>query len=62
MRISAITYADGETATILEPQDGYQYITNGSIFSDYVVLGKNDNVKNWYDTNELPEIEVIYQN
>ena len=46
-----------DNLTILEPDDGYKYITNGEIWSDLVYLGKSDSIENWHDTNEEPPIE-----
>lgn len=46
-------YKIGNT-TVLEPEDGFKYITNDEVWSTMVFLGKNDNVDNWHDTNEEP--------
>lgn len=36
------------------PSDGYNYISNGRIWTDSIYLGRNDSVENWHDTNEEP--------
>ena len=46
---------------ILLPSDNYKYISNGSVWSTKVFLGKNDSIENWYDTNENP-IEIKSDN
>lgn len=51
------TFPSGNTATVLKPSEGYKYITNGSVFSKEVILGKNDSVENWQDTNQEPPKE-----
>ena len=42
------------TVTVITPDTGYKYVTNGDVFSDLVKLGKNDSVDNWYSTNDEP--------
>lgn len=45
---------------LLTPSAGYSYLTNGDVWSQAVYLGKNDDISNWHDTNELPpNIESI---
>lgn len=42
------------------PSDGFQYITNGEIYTDSIYLGSADSIDNWHDTNEQPqEIEPV---
>jgi hypothetical protein len=41
----------------IQPSEGYKYITNGEIWTDFLYLGKNDKVENWHDTNEEPPEE-----
>lgn len=36
------------------PDEGYKYITNGSIYTDSIYLGKADSIENWHDTNDEP--------
>ena len=36
------------------PDDGYQYVSNGTVWSTQIVLGAKDNISNWHDTNEEP--------
>jgi len=36
------------------PDDGYKYVTNGSVYSDGIYLGKGDSIENWHDTNDEP--------
>lgn len=36
------------------PSDGYKYITNGSVWSEHIYLGRKDNINNWHDTNDEP--------
>ena len=36
------------------PDDGYKYVTNGTVYSDGIYLGKTDNIANWHDTNDEP--------
>lgn len=36
------------------PSDGYKYISNGTVWTDSILLGNNDNIDNWHDTNEEP--------
>lgn len=40
-----------------KPSDGYQYITNGEIYTDSIYLGVTDRIENWHDTNEQPPDE-----
>lgn len=42
----------------LTPSDGFKYITNGSIYSTLVYLGKFDSADNWHDTNDEPPVEL----
>lgn len=37
-----------------KPSEGYQYITNGEIYTDSIYLGTADSIDNWHDTNEQP--------
>lgn len=37
-----------------KPSDGYDYITNGEIYSGRIYLGSNDDISHWRDTNETP--------
>jgi len=36
------------------PSEGFAFISNGEVCSDSIFLGKDDNIENWYDTNEEP--------
>ena len=36
------------------PSEGYKYITNGTVWSDGIYLGRADDISNWHDTNEEP--------
>lgn len=38
------------------PSDGYKYISNDEVWTDNIMLGKNDNIVNWHDTNEEPPV------
>ena len=40
------------------PDDGFKYISNGSVWTDSIYLGKTDSIENWHDTNEEPLEEV----
>lgn len=42
--------------TVLEPDDGFNWITNDEVWSTKVYLGTNDKVENWHDTNDDPPI------
>jgi len=54
MKIETKTYPSGNTVTVLSPDDNYKYITNGSVWSTKVFLGKNDSIDNWHDTTAEP--------
>lgn len=54
MTKTIITFPSGNTAIQLTPSEGYKYITNDNTFTDLLILGKNDSVDNWYDTNDEP--------
>lgn len=43
------------------PSEGYKYLTNVEVWSERIILGKNDSINNWHDTNEEPPLpdEVI---
>ena len=36
------------------PGEGYRYITNGTVYSDGIFLGRSDDIANWHDTNDEP--------
>ena len=36
------------------PNDGFKYITNGDVYTDYILLGSGDSIDRWHDTNEEP--------
>ena len=36
------------------PMEGYNYLTNGSVFSKGIFLGSSDSISNWHDTNDEP--------
>lgn len=36
------------------PSEGFMYISNGEVWSDSILLGANDNIGNWHDTNDEP--------
>jgi len=36
------------------PSDGYKYISNGTVWSTEIRLGRTDSISNWHDTNEEP--------
>lgn len=36
------------------PSEGYKYITNGEVFATEIMLGRNQNINDWYDTNDEP--------
>lgn len=36
------------------PSDGYEYLSNGEVWTDGIYLGRNDSITNWHDTNEEP--------
>lgn len=38
------------------PDEGYKYISNGEVWTDSILLGVNDNIVNWHDTNDEPPI------
>ena len=40
----------------LYPGEGFKYITNGTFFSDWTILGKTDTPENWHDTNDEPPV------
>lgn len=54
MNNTLITYPSGNTSVMLTPSEGYKHITNGTVFSDCVYLGKNANANDWQDTNDEP--------
>ena len=39
------------------PSEGYKYITNGSSYSESILLGRTDSIDNWHDTNDEPPSE-----
>lgn len=41
-----------------EPSPGYKYISNGTISSDGIWLGKGADISNWHDTNDEPPGEA----
>lgn len=45
--------------TVITPDAGFQYVTNGEVFTDLVKLGKDDRAENWQNTNEEPPQEPI---
>ena len=36
------------------PSDGYKYLSNGTVWSEGIYLGKADSISNWHDTNDEP--------
>lgn len=36
------------------PSDGYEWLTNGTIWARSITIGTSDSTDNWHDTNELP--------
>ena len=36
------------------PSEGFKYISNGEAWTDSILLGKNDSIDNWNDTNDEP--------
>lgn len=38
------------------PNDGFKYITNGDVYTDYILLGSGDSIENWHDTNDEPPV------
>lgn len=36
------------------PGEGYKYLSNGTVWSDGIYLGKADSINNWHDTNDEP--------
>ena len=36
------------------PGDGYKYISDGTIWTDGLFLGRTDSIDNWHDTNDEP--------
>lgn len=36
------------------PGEGFKYLTNGTVFTTGICLGKADNIGNWHDTNDDP--------
>lgn len=54
MRITTETYPSGVTATKIEPDEDYRYITNGNVWAVTAILGKSDSIGNWHDTNDEP--------
>jgi len=39
------------------PSSGYRYISNGSVWTERILLGRSDSIANWHDTNEEPPEE-----
>ncbi len=37
-----------------QPSPGFKYLTNGSVWSESIYLGKHDSIDNWHDTNDEP--------
>lgn len=37
-----------------QPSPGFKYLTNGSVWSESIYLGKYDSIDNWHDTNDEP--------
>lgn len=54
MKIERIIYPSGSIGTKINKDNSYKYISNGSVWTDCVVLGRTDRVENWHDTNEEP--------
>ncbi len=39
------------------PSEGYQYLTDGTTWTDSIYLGKGHDINRWHDTNdETPEV------
>lgn len=36
------------------PSEGFNYISNGEVWTDSIILGATDSISNWHDTNEEP--------
>lgn len=36
------------------PGEGYKYLSNGTVWSNGIYLGKSDSIDNWHDTNDEP--------
>lgn len=41
---------------IVRPSEGFKYVTDGTVYSDCVYLGKNANAGDWQDTNDEPPV------
>ena len=39
------------------PSPGYQYLSNGEVWTDGIFLGASDRIENWHDTNDEPPVE-----
>ena len=37
------------------PSEEFKYLTNGTVTTGRIYLGRADSVDNWHDTNEDPE-------
>lgn len=38
------------------PGEGYKYLSNGTVWSEGIYLGKADSINNWHDTNDEPPL------
>lgn len=38
------------------PGEGYKYLSNGTVWSEGIYLGKADSINNWHDTNDEPPV------
>lgn len=41
----------------IRPEEGYEYVTNGTSFSKLVMLGANASADDWHDTNDQPPVD-----
>ena len=53
--------SEDEEIIQLKPEENYKYITNGEVWSDWIILGRTDKIENWHDTNEEPPIPEPYE-
>lgn len=38
------------------PSEGFKYLTNGTVWTESLIIGRSDNIENWHDTNEEPPV------
>lgn len=36
------------------PSPGYEYLSNGEVWTDGIFLGRTDSIAHWHDTNDAP--------